>query len=181
MNAKLIQWMAPVLLLSACSRAMMAGSDAAPGVNLDGYATFTWEQADDRPIGDPRLENNPFFLSRLHNAIERELFLRGIEQGAPGRGLTVHHHATVRDHVEVFETDRMEGYKTPEFGPGTQVVQYEEGTFLIDIADAESQEVLWRGWVQMDITSALVDGRVMEDRINKAVEKMFETFPIPEG
>jgi len=182
MNVKLIRRAVPLLLVGsgACARAMTAGSDFTPGIDFSRYTSFSWEASDDRPVGDPRLENNPFFVGRLHNAIERELFLRGIEQGAAGPALTVHHHATVRDHLEVFEADRAQGYETPEFGPGTQVVQYDEGTFLVDLADARTRQIIWRGWVQMDITKALTDGRFMEEQINAAVEMMFEEFPIRE-
>lgn len=38
---------------------------------------------------------------------------------------------SVRDRVEVYESDRARGYETPEYGPGTRVIQYEEGTLLV--------------------------------------------------
>lgn len=164
-------------LLGACAMAITAGSDYASTADFTGYTSFTWDEPDDRPVGDPRLENNPFFEERLHAAVAVELASAGIRQGAPGRALLVHHHATVRDRVDVYEADRREGYRTEEYGEGTQVVQYEEGTILIDLADVESREIIWRGWAQFDIGRAITDPQVMEAAIQEAIGKMFESFP----
>jgi hypothetical protein len=177
MRTSLAIIVAAALSTSACATAIMSGADFAPGVDFSNYTSFTWDEPDDGPVGDPRLENNPFFENRLHSAIERELFERGIERREVGAGLVIHHHATVRDRVDVYEADRAAGYETPEYGAGTQVVQYDEGTFLIDIIDANTQEVLWRGWAQLDLTRALANALVMEDQINAAVDRMFDDLP----
>ncbi len=169
--------LALITLAGACSPSIRAGADFVPGVDLGSFATFTWDEPDTRPVGDPRLENNPFFEARLHDAIERELNTRGLRPADSGAGLVVHHHATVRDHVEVYEADREAGYTTSEYGEGTQVVQYDQGTLLVDIADAETREVLWRGWAQFDISAAMVNPEIMAERINEAVAKIFEHYP----
>jgi hypothetical protein len=173
--------MAALAVLSfaaACTAGIRAGADFAPDLDFSTFSTYVWDEPDTRPVGDPRLESNPFFEERLHVAIERELEARGLRQVASGASLIVHHHATVRDHVEVYEADRAAGYGTPEYGEGTQVVQYEEGTLLIDIADARSNDLVWRGWAQFDIGRALEDPQVMSEQIDEAVVKMFESFPI---
>jgi hypothetical protein len=180
-------WLALVtagLLSTACSSVpMRAGADFEPGYDFAQYATYSWDEPDDRPTGDPRLDDNPFFLHRLHSAIHWELATRGIQFGRAdglGAALTVHHHASVRERVEVFEADREAGYDS-EYGEGTQVLQYEEATFLVDIADARTKEIVWRGWAQLDLGRALSDPDVMRDQIDEAIRKMFESFPIPPG
>ena len=117
-----------------------AGADLEPGYDLTQYTSYTWDEPDGQPTGDPRLDNNPFFVHRMHSAIHWELATRGIEYNAEGPALTVHHHAIVRDRVEVYEADRTAGYTT-EYGDGTQVIQYEEGTFLVDVADARCHDL----------------------------------------
>jgi hypothetical protein len=169
------------LLGSGCvSIPVTAGADMEPGYDFTQYTSYTWDEPDERPVGDPRLDNNPFFVHRLHAAIHWELATRGIEYGAEGPALTVHHHAIVRDRVEVFEADRSSGFTT-EYGEGTQVIQYEEGTFMVDIADARTKEVVWRGWARLDLGKALDDPLEMRDQIDLAIGKMFESFPIPYG
>ena len=159
---------------------LTAGADMEPGYDFTQYTSYRWNQPDNQPTGDPRLDNNPFFVHRLHSAIHWELATRGIEYNAEGPALTVHHHAIVRDRVEVFEADRTAGYTT-EYGDGTQVIQYEEGTFLVDIADARTNEIVWRGWARLDLGKALDDPIAMRDQIDLAIGTMFESFPIPYG
>ncbi len=172
---------AALVLAAACGGVpLTAGADFEPGYDFAEYVSYTWDQPDDRPTGDPRLENNPFFLHRLHSAIHWELATRGVQYDAPGPALTVHHHVTVRDRVDVYEVDRTTGYRT-DFGEGTQVISYEEATFLVDIADARTNVILWRGWAQMEIGKALRDPAEMRDMIDDAISKMFEDFPLPYG
>ena len=175
---------AAAFLSAACSSVpMRAGADFEPGYDFAQYASYTWDEPDDRPTGDPRLDNNPFFMHRLHSAIHWELATRGIQYGRGegiGAALTVHHHASVRDRVEVFEAER-EGAYDSEYGEGTQVLQYEEATFLVDIADARTGDIVWRGWAQLDLGRALTDPEAMRDQIDEAARRMFESFPIQPG
>lgn len=180
MRLRTIVALGAVAATSACAMGIAAGADFPPNVDFTRYATFSFDEPDDRPVGDPRLENNPFFEDRVHAAIAVELAARGITRGSDGPTLVVHHHATVRDRVEVYEVDRREGFGTPEYGEGTQVVQYEEGTFLIDIADAETNDIIWRGWARFDIGRALANPQTMAETIDEAVGAMFRRFPVEE-
>jgi len=172
---------AAVLLSSACGGIpLTAGADLDPGYDFTQYTSYVWDEPDDRPTGDPRLDNNPFFVHRLHSAIHWELATRGIEYAADGPALQVHHHAVVREHVDVYAAEPSAGYTT-EYGENTQVIQYQEGTFLVDLADARTGEVIWRGWARLDLSSALDDPMQMRDQIDRAIGKMFENFPIPYG
>jgi hypothetical protein len=169
------------LLGTACGGVpLTAGADLDPGYDFAQYTSYTWDEPDERPTGDPRLDNNPFFVHRLHAAIHWELATRGIEYSAEGPALTVHHHAVVRDRVEVYEAQRTEGVPS-EYGQGTQVFQYEEGTFLVDMTDARTGEVVWRGWARLDLSTALDDPIEMRNQVDVAIGKMFESFPIPYG
>jgi hypothetical protein len=171
-----VVWVIAVLA-SGCGLGVIAGADFAPGVDYALYSSFEWDDPDDRPVGDPRLENNPFFDQRLEAAVAVELAEHGIRQNAPGRRLVVHHHVTVRSRVDVYEADAREGYSGTGGSDSPQVVEFEEGTILVDIADGESREIVWRGWAQFDITRALADPDVMQRAIQEAVSKMFERFP----
>ena len=172
---------AVAMLGTACGGVpITAGADMEPGYDFTQYTSYRWDEPDAQPTGDARLDNNPFFVHRLHAAIHWELATRGIEYAAEGPALTVHHHAVVRDRVEVYEADRTAGY-TSEYGDGTQVIQYDEGTFMVDIADARTKEVVWRGWARLDLTKALDNPIEMRDEIDLAIGKMFESFPIPYG
>lgn len=155
-----------------------AGADYSPNLDFTRYSSFTFDEPDDQPVGDPRLENNTLFEARVHAAITLELALRGVTREAEGPALVVHHHASVRDRVEVYEADREAGYGVPEWGEGTQVMQYEEGIFIVDVADAETRDLLWRGWARLDIGRAMSDPRAMAEAIDEAIAGMFERYPV---
>ena len=163
--------------MSGCAVAIQGGADFRPDTDLSPYGTFAWGEPDELPTGDPRLDNNPFFVERLHDAIESEMGARGITLTDGKADLLVHHHASVRSRVEVYDVDRSAGYQAGEYAPDSDVFEYEEGTFLVDIADGKSREILWRGWAQADIEAALSDPARMEELVGKAVAKMFEAFP----
>jgi len=178
MRTRFVGWMAFVAFTAACGLGVVAGADFDPGADFTRYTTFIWDEPDDRPVGDPRLENNPFFDERLHAAIAVELADHDIRAGANGPGLIVHHHATVRNRVDVYEVDERAGYGRPAgYNEGAQVIQYDEGTILVDIADAETKAVIWRGWAQFDIGRALANPDVMDRAIQEAIGQMFEDFP----
>jgi len=167
-----------VVVLAGCGISMRAGADYDPDADFGGYESFTWAPPDALPTGDPRLDSNPFFVERIESAVSSELEARGLRH-APGSGdLTVHFHASVRDRTEVLETDERYGYETGTMMEGTRVIQYEEGTILVDVADRRSKELLWRGWAQADVQDVIGDPEQMRDRIRDAVEKMFQDFPL---
>lgn len=173
--------MAALVVPAGCRSPMVAGADYDPSVLIGQPATFLWNQPDGIPVGDPRLDNNPFFIERLHGAIARELTSRGVRMavGARKPTLLIHHHAAVQDHVEVFPTDESSTWSP--YGPGTQVLNYEEGNFIVDAVNAETGKLVWRGWARVDLMGTLDDPKALDELLGEAVERMFEFFPIPAG
>lgn len=160
--------------LAACAPAMTVGSNAASDLQPAAYRTFTWDQPDQFPTGDPRLDSNPFFLQELQKAVEEQLTRVGLSKATAQGDLTVHFHATVRDRVNVYEVDRAAGFDQRGYG-STQTVQYEEGTVLVDIADGK--RVIWRGWMQTDLSGAIGNNAVLGKRVREGMEKLFARFP----
>lgn len=58
--------------------------------------------------------------------------------------------------------------------PSTYITTREEGTLLIDIADGESKELVWRGWGLLRFT---IDSRVSEEQIQESVKRLLVNFP----
>ena len=50
---------------------------------------------------------------------------------------------------------------------------YQEATLSLDFVDAESNELLWRGWY----VGKIRDGQLSEKKINKAVKRIIKKFP----
>jgi hypothetical protein len=166
------------LSTTACGIATTAGADYRPGLDFGVYSTFGWDETAVPRRGDLRLENNPFFEERLFEAMERELATRGIRRDESSPELLVHYHLSVTDHIEVYETNPESGYPATEYGPGTDVVQYEQGTFVLHFVDAETNEDLWFGWAQGDIGPALTNSVRMREWVDEAVALILEDFPL---
>ena len=69
----------------------------------------------------------------------------------------MHYHLSVVDHIEVFAKDPQWNDPRSEYGPGTDVVQYEQGTFVLHFVEAETNEDLWFAWAQGGIGPALTN------------------------
>jgi hypothetical protein len=165
-----------VALLSACAT-VHVGADFTPGVRLDQYRTFDWGGGDTLPVGDPRLDNNPFFDSRVRAAVELELAALGLARVTTSPDLLVHYHASVRQRVDVIRADEGRGYSSPRDGRSEQVLEYEEGTLIVDVAEPKAKAILWRGWAQTDVGGLLENPREMEKRIRESVRLMMLKFP----
>lgn len=163
-------------LLSACAT-VNAGADFEPGVRLDQYRTFDWGGGDTLPVGDPRLDHNPFFDSRVRAAVELELAARGLTRVTASPDLLVHYHASVRQRVDVIRADEGRGYSSPRYGTSDVVVDYEEGTLILDVAEPKAKAILWRGWSQTDVGGLLENPREMEKRIRESIRLMMRKFP----
>lgn len=62
---------------------------------------------------------------------------------------------------------RVSGYA------GIREVDYIEGTFVVDIIDASSNEIIWRGWSQTP-----VDRENLDSSINAYIDNIFDEFPV---
>lgn len=161
------------LVAASCSVPIRGGGYFEPDVEMDRYETFSFEQTMDSPTRDSRLANNRFFEARLHEAVERELSWRGIHLDESDPDVYVHHHTSVADHVMVTEAVDEEGY------PYEEVYEFEEGTVLVHLVDADTGEDLWLGWAQADIAPAFQNPAAMTEWIDELMEQMFADWPGP--
>jgi Domain of unknown function (DUF4136) len=166
----------PFVLLSACA-SVHAGADFAAGTRFDRYVTFDWGSGDALPVGDPRLDNNPFFDSRVRSAVELELAAKGLRHVTTKPDLLIHYHASIRHRVDVVRMDEARGFMSPELRGSDRVVEFDEGTLIVDVAEANGKSILWRGWAQTDVGGLIDDPRAMEKRINASVRMMMQQFP----
>ena len=61
------------LSLTACATSMSVGSHVGRGADFARCRTYDWGPADALPMGDLRLDQNPFFQDRMQGAVEKQL------------------------------------------------------------------------------------------------------------
>jgi hypothetical protein len=175
MSARLV--LAGMVALAAigtagCS-ALRVNAYQEPGFDVARYRTFAWASHDAFSTGDPRLDNNRFFIERVQRAVERELALRGLERDAAAPDVTLHIHARFDQRIRQADLE-------PASAPGSQRGQtevYEAGTVLLDVVDRRTERVAWRGWAEGAFDGVVDDQDWLDATIDKTVTKILARFP----
>ena len=158
---------------------MNVSSHVERGLDITKYHTYDWGPADALPTGDPRLDKDPFFKDHVEGAIEKSMAATGLERVTTGPpDLRIHYHANISERIDIDRVDRDRGYCTGE-GCTPPVVSYEAGTLVIDVIDARTNKLIWRGWAQNTVKGMLENQDTMARRIDDAVTRMFARFPRP--
>jgi hypothetical protein len=169
--------LAASLTVASCGPTMIVSSHVDRNIDFSRYRTFDWGPADALPTGDARLDQNAFFKDQVQGAVEKQLAMRGLQLIAAGApDLLIHYHANIRQRLDVNRADRSYGYCTAGDCPPDTIV-YEAGTLVIDIMDARSKRLVWRGWAQESVEDLLDNPEQMARMLREAVERMMQRLP----
>ena len=182
-----------ILLALVC---LLAVTGALGGVKVDfeadfdfsGLKYYSWkpaqflsgESGDDQPLLD-----NSLVESRVKSAINERLQIKGMHQAQGDPDFFVVYHVGTDDKTTVNSFPSYNagywGYGVgPYWGAGyndVMVTNYTEGTLVVDIVDAESNELVWRAY----LTATLTKPEKNEKKIKKALDKAFKKFPPQES
>jgi hypothetical protein len=164
--------LATTVALAACA-SMTVNSYVERSARFTQYRTYQWGPVDTFSTGDPRLDGNTFFQERVKEEVDKQLATRGFEQvntGAPDMWL--HYHASVTQEVEPNGADRKY-----EYCDTCEPYAYDAGTLVIDIVDAGTSKLVWRGWAEGSIQGAIDNQDWMEQRISEAVGRILSKLP----
>lgn len=163
------------LAFAGCAT-MNVSSHIERNVSFAEYVTYDWGPPDNLPVGDPRLDNNPFFRDYLEGAIEKKMAAKGFERAATGEpDLLIHYHASVNQKLDVYEVDSRYGYCYGNCQP--QIVDFELGTLVVDIVDVKTSKVVWRGWAQDTMNGVIDNQERLEKQVSEGVTKMMLLLP----
>ena len=161
----------PVALAAAgCAPVIHVRAFTETGVVFN-FRTYSWAADDGVATGDPRLDNNRFFIERVRDSVDRELAARGFEKTERGSSdLVIHYHATITQEIEITPTDRFDHC----YNCGSSV--YDAGTLLIDFVDARSSRLVWRGWAEK-VDAVIENQDWMEETIDRVVAQILKKLP----
>lgn len=134
------------------------------------YRTYTWAPDDAVATGDPRLDNNRFFNDQVRVSVDRELAARGLEKTSTASCLLVHFHTTITQEIATTSTKRSEHC----YNCGTTI--YDAGTLVIDLVDARSSRLVWRGWVEK-MDPVIENQDWMEETVDRGVTQIIRRLP----
>jgi hypothetical protein len=165
------------LSASGCAAAIETGSFVDREVDFARYRTYQWAPASQQG-GDPRLTKNPDFQDRLQGEIERQLQAHGL-RGARRADLLVRVRSAVQPRTEVAGTPAVYGNCATDCS--SRLREYEAATLVLDLLDARTRQIVWRGWARDDLQTVVGDPERMARTVRAAVAGMMERFPAPAG
>jgi Domain of unknown function (DUF4136) len=139
--------------------------------NFAQYKTYSWEQVKTK---------DPLDVDRIKSAVNAALAAKGWTQVDSGGDISVmameitHNQQTLNTYYDGFGG----GWRWRGFGglgeATTTTETYKVGTLVVDLFDAKTKELVWRG--SSSDTLSNNSGKNIQN-MNKDVEKMFKNFP----
>jgi hypothetical protein len=162
-------------ILTGCA-SMKVTSYTEPGIDFTQYRTYNWEPVAPLSTGDPRLDNNPFFQERVQVDVEKQLATRGFEKTTSAMpDLLIRYHASVRQRLEVNSTGRdTNGYCLSD---DCRPYVYDKGALVLDLVDARTDRLIWRGWAEGSVEGTIDNQEWMEQKIDEVVARILERLP----
>jgi hypothetical protein len=161
--------------LAGCST-MSVDYDFDTEVDFQQLQTFTW--IDTAPQYGQ--DTSGLVLKRIQNAIGGELAARNMRESAEQPDVLVAYHLGAKDKIQV--TDWGYSYSSYYWGRGGQridVYSYTEGQLIIDLVDARTKELVWRGSGTKVINQGKKSPEELQAAIDEAVNKIMANFPPP--
>jgi hypothetical protein len=164
-----------VLVCLAGCTTIQVGVDYDRNQDFGGYLTYDWAAVNDAEV-DPRIDND-LLRKRLFSAVDTELAGLGFVRSGESPDFWLGWHATVESRVDVRELGSRYGYGRGGWYDGhTQVRHYDEGTLILDVVDAERNELVWRGTAKGEV-DWFAEPEEKEARLQEAVQRLLAHFP----
>lgn len=162
---------------AGCATTIKAGSRVERAAQFTRYHSWEWAPAEQAPTGDPRLDSNPMFDESVRAAVEHQLagkrYVRTVLAGPPD--LQVHYHVNFSKTFEV--TNSASGIGSCSGNCEPEAYAYEQGTLVIDLVDARTNTLAWRGWSQGNMEGVIDNQDEMDHEIVRIVAAMFKQLP----
>jgi hypothetical protein len=159
---------ATILLISGGAFAQQVQVDYEHHVDFSRYHTYYWTKVQ---------TEDPLWQSRVTDAVDRELQKKGWQKVQSDGDVAVAAVGATKTQQE-YQTfyNGLGGWRWGGFGDEatTTVQNYQVGTLVVDMFDSATKRLIWRG-VATDTLSNKVSKN--ENRLEKAVDKMFKDFP----
>jgi hypothetical protein len=162
-----------IFLSAGISAAQQVKTDYDRAADFGQYKTYSWEHVKTK---------DPLFVDRIKNAVNATLAARGWTQVETGGDISIVaiQMTSNQQTLNTFYNGFGGGWGWRRFGGGgigeatTTTETYKVGTLVVDLFDAKTKKLLWRG-SSSDTLSNNSDKNIKN--LDKGVEKMFKQFP----
>jgi hypothetical protein len=139
--------------------------------NFNQYKTYSWEEI--KPA-------NSLWDARIQSAVDEQLAAKGWTKVASGGDVAVVAIKTTQTQrtLQTFYDGFGGGWRWRGFGgigeATTTEQDYKEGTLVVDLYDAKTKQLIWRGSAEDTVSDKAAKN---EKNLDKGVAKMFKKFP----
>ncbi|MFT5234522.1 MAG: hypothetical protein ACI9UK_002100 [Candidatus Krumholzibacteriia bacterium] len=170
--------LALLFALSGCST-ISVNYDYDKNVIFDDYTTYAWLTSSEATDANPAQNqlSGGLLDKRIHEAVAYEMTARNFTASESPQ-LLVKYHLGTEDKVQV--TDWGYSYSNYYYGYGgrqVDVYQYTQGTLVLDIIDAETKTLVWRGSATGTVDGGQRSPQEMQERINSVISDIMANFP----
>ena len=160
-----------VLLFTTASFAQQVKTDYDHGANFNQYKTYSWEKVQTQ---------DPLWVDRIKEAVNTALAAKGWTPVPSGGDVSIVAVETTQNQqtLNTFYDGFGGGWRWRGLGGSgestTTVENYKVGTLVVDLFDAKTKTLVWRGSAS-DTLSKKSDKNIKD--LDKGVQKMFDHFP----
>lgn len=172
-------------LLGGCSTIEVA-TEVASDAPFASYRTFGWFAASQARTGNPRIDSPPLNV-HIRSEIDRQLVAKGFRK-ATGMNpdIYVAYRVALQTRIESSPVRLGEQY-VPAWGTdawanrtlgsrGTYVRESEQGTLVVDVIDATTSRLIWRGTAKTEVDPS-DSHSAKKAKIRAAVGRLLRRFP----
>src|SRR5713101_4782950 len=164
---------AMLFFLTAASFAQQVKTDYDRSANFGQYKTYSWEKVQTQ---------DPLWVDRIKNSVNAALAAKGWTQVDSGGDVSIVAMGITQNQqtLNTFYDGFGGGWGWRRFGGGgfgeatTTTETYKVGTLIVDLFDAKTKKLLWRG-TSSDTLSNNSEKNIKN--LDKGVEKLFKQFP----
>jgi hypothetical protein len=167
------------LAATAAVAGMKVTSKSWDRASLASYETYTWHAADSADSGALIAEGTKL-AARLESIGDQILSKAGLEKNSGSEsGLVFRYRGLAADVLEIEGTTKKISDHATWVGDPTahSMTSYKKGALLIEVLDAETDELLWAGWA-VDVVDLIPDRQKLAKKAEKAMAKIIKLFPV---
>jgi hypothetical protein len=165
------------LIAIGCSNQFAVHTDRDPEINLQNFTTYQWSNRASLESDRNPLYYNELNDKRIKSSVDNILMTRGLIPATENPDVLIHYHILVEDKVSI--DLQPYGFTYGRYWANAQraAYTYKEGTLIIDLMEAKTGSLAWRGWA-VGVIDQNNSKNSLSDMIGKAVAEIFAKYPV---
>jgi len=176
----LVVLMAALVVAGTGCSSITVNHDFDSTANFGMYKTYGWLLEPVAAVGDARAaqQMNTLLDKRIRTAVDQQLAAKGMMLVTEDPDAQVVYHLGIDKEIDV----QSWGYTYPRYpygawhGGRVDVYEYNVGTLIVDIIDAKSDQLIWRGTATKVIDESATAGE-REANLNEVIAKILVGYP----